>query len=158
MEVKIFTKILKAKEIVLLKIYIVFILIFMSLNSAKANAVCDGDILKYVTGGRDIYFGELHGSNEVPELLKCLIDERIKHSPEKKFSVALELNSLALNPKSDVWFGTDGRHSKAMWELVQHLMNLQKEDKIKIYMFNDLLSSNDDFSQNINDKKIGLSL
>lgn len=76
-----------------------------------------------------VYIGELHGTNESPRLLECLVGYEVAAGIHP-LTVSLELQPFARNTKSLVWSGQDGRASKAMANLVDHLEYLEKRGKI----------------------------
>lgn len=78
-----------------------------------------------------VYIGELHGTNESPRLLECLVDYEVAAGIHP-LTVSLELQPFARNTKSLVWSGQDGRSSKAMASVVDHLETLEKNGKIAL--------------------------
>jgi hypothetical protein len=78
-----------------------------------------------------VYLGELHGTNEVPQLVGCLVDATIA-AGIKPLTVSLELPDFARDTKSLTWSGPDGRTSKAMAKLVEHLEALESAHQITL--------------------------
>jgi hypothetical protein len=76
-----------------------------------------------------VYLGEVHGTNEVPALVGCLVDATLA-SGVKPLVVSLELPGFARNTKTLTWSGSDGRTSKAMAKLVEHLEFLESAKRI----------------------------
>lgn len=76
-----------------------------------------------------VYLGEVHGTNQSPKLVECLVDATLA-SGVKPLVVSLELPSFARNTESLTWSGVDGRTSKAMAELVEHLETLERAHRI----------------------------
>lgn len=140
-----------------MKKWMIFILVVTAFNS-HANTVCEGEISQLIITGKNIYLGESHGTVEVPAIVKCLVEKRLALDTNKSFTVALEFRSSALDLQSDIWFGTDGRSSAAMWDLMQYLLKLQSENKLNLYMINDPIKFDDQFSQNNAEKQRGLGL
>jgi hypothetical protein len=87
--------------------------------------------LARLTALGSVYIGELHGTNESPRLLQCLVDHEVAAGIHP-LTVSLELQPFARNTKSLVWSGQDGRSSKAMADVVDHFENLEKSGKISL--------------------------
>jgi hypothetical protein len=85
-----------------------------------------------VARGQDLYFGELHGTAEVPALVKCLVLVALRNKREPLI-VSLEQESQRRDPASDLWRGTDGRSSRAMWELTQFLLEQEKLGRLELH-------------------------
>ncbi len=78
-----------------------------------------------------VYIGEMHGTNESPRLLECLVDYEVAAGIHP-LTVSLELQPFARDTKSLVWSGQDGRASKAMAHLVDHLETLERSGAIAL--------------------------
>lgn len=76
-----------------------------------------------------VYLGEVHGTNEIPQLVGCLVDATIA-SGIRPLTVSLELPDFARDTKTLTWSGPDGRTSKAMAKLVEHLEALESAHQI----------------------------
>lgn len=76
-----------------------------------------------------VYLGEVHGTNQGPMLTSCLVDATLA-AGIKPLVVSLELPAAARDLKSSIWTGTDGRTSKAMARLVEHLEDLESSHRI----------------------------
>jgi hypothetical protein len=85
-----------------------------------------------VREGKDIYLGEMHGSAEVPALVRCLIEVALASKHENLF-VSLEQQPTARDPSSDLWRGTDGRASEAMWALTQYVIREEKAGHLEFH-------------------------
>lgn len=140
--------------------WLIAILFMASTHASAAEIQCGGPLLELVNEGRDIYFGEHHGTYEIPMLLKCLVEERLKKPAKEPLIIALELDAVALNLDSDFWSGTDGRSSESMWNLVKFLLTKKQENKLTLHMLlenagYDVIISE---GQNGVDKKMGQGL
>lgn len=88
--------------------------------------------LKSIVSGSSLYIGELHGTNETPKLVECIVLEALS-SRSDPITVSLELPEIARDPHSDFWCGQDGRSSHAMWLLVKSLIELEMLNKVKLH-------------------------
>ncbi len=79
----------------------------------------------FIERGQDLYLGENHGTAEVPALVRCLVEAAVARGNEKVI-VSLEQQSAARDLAGDIWRGTDGRSSAAMWELTRFLLEQEK--------------------------------
>lgn len=78
-----------------------------------------------------IYFGEIHGTKEIPELIRCLVDAEVAKGVHP-LTVSLELPAFARDLTHPFWAGMDGRASQAMMSLVAHLEELEQQGKIAL--------------------------
>lgn len=100
--------------------------------STVRNGACPASSsLASLTAIGSVYIGELHGTNESPRLLECLVDYEVAAGIHP-LTVSLELQPFARNTKSLVWSGQDGRASKAMADVVDHLETLEKSGRIAL--------------------------
>ena len=111
----------------------------------------------YIASGGDLFLGELHGTNEVPELFRNLIETAIfaKRSNKEKLIVSLEKSNDARDLESWFWEGRDGRSSVAMWELVKYLLTEELAGNLELHFQH---SMNDQFwnmSANEREESIG---
>lgn len=79
----------------------------------------------------NIYLGELHGTVESPNLVRCLADAEVAAGVAPLF-VSLELPNFARDTGDRTWAGVDGRTSQAMMSLVNHLEALEKQGKLTL--------------------------
>lgn len=71
--------------------------------------------------GAGLYLGEMHGTQESPDLALCLVKDALARR-DGPVVVSLELPADAGDAQSLFWNGTDGRSSLAMQGLVVQLM------------------------------------
>lgn len=80
-----------------------------------------------------VYIGEIHGTNESPRLVECLVDASLKAST-LPLAVSLELPPDALDPKARFWNEDgDGRASQAMFDLVAYVKEQQHKGRLTIH-------------------------
>jgi len=79
----------------------------------------------------DLYIGEIHGTNEVPALIGCLVLDTVNAGTED-IIVSLEIPPSARNPRAEFWKGTDGRASLAVQNMLSLLIELESQNRIKI--------------------------
>jgi hypothetical protein len=79
----------------------------------------------------NIYLGELHGTVESPNLVRCLTDAEVAAGAAPLF-VSLELPEFARDTHNGAWGGVDGRTSQAMMSLVDYLESLEKQGKLTL--------------------------
>src|SRR5690606_1947925 len=83
----------------------------------------------------DIYFGEVHGTNEVPAFLLCFLDT-LSTETHEPIVVSLELPGEALDPASSFWNDAkqaDGRSSRAMFQLLRELAHRQEAGLLSLH-------------------------
>ncbi|MDQ6646482.1 MAG: hypothetical protein M3Y93_04505 [Pseudomonadota bacterium] len=117
------------------------IILISCLTSTKASSVeslpestgtCPANAaLASLSALGSVYVGEIHGTNESPRLLECLVDYEVAAGIHP-LTVSLELQPFARDTKSLVWSGQDGRTSKAMAHVVDHLETLEKSGRIAL--------------------------
>lgn len=78
-----------------------------------------------------IYIGELHGTQEVPTLVHCLVKRAVERHITP-LTVSLELPEEARKGTSEFWAGVDGRSSESMWQLVKYLLPLEASGKLHL--------------------------
>lgn len=109
------------------------LLVLASPTFASSEANCSSGALDaLVRQGKDLYLGEIHGTTEVPALLRCLVLTALEH-PNGKLIVSLEQQDSARDPVGEAWRGTDGRSSVAMWELTQFLISQEKAGRLEFH-------------------------
>lgn len=79
----------------------------------------------------NLYLGELHGNNESPRLLECLVDLEVARHV-RPLVVSLELQPLQRDLHTG-WSGQDGRTSKAMAHALAHLEGLERQGALTIH-------------------------
>ena len=82
---------------------------------------------KFITNSSGIYIGELHGSNETPKIVECIIRKSIKTG--KPIIASIEMPPCAIDENCYFWKGQDGRASYAMKKFVANIKNLQKTNE-----------------------------
>jgi hypothetical protein len=77
-----------------------------------------------------LLLGEMHGTAEIPALVRSLVDRAV--AAGRRVRVGLELPPSALGPASTGWWRTarDGRGSRAMADLVRHVEQLSTEHDV----------------------------
>ncbi len=101
----------------------------------------------------NVYLGEVHGTNEAPKLVGCLVDATLAKGISP-LVVSLELPKLAKDTKSPIWSGIDGRTSKAMKKLVEHLEYLESSHRIVL----DFQLTGSEASDEIVNRDVGVHL
>jgi hypothetical protein len=111
-----------------------FLLGLLSLAGPPAAAAdCEtGELGALVRQGKDLYLGEMHGTAEIPALVRCLVESALSNNPDELI-VSLEQQPAARNAAGDAWRGTDGRGSEAMWELTQFLIREEKAGRLELH-------------------------
>lgn len=99
---------------------------------ARAGDCATGELGDRVRKGADVYLGENHGSVEIPALVRCLIEVALSAKPRRLY-VSLEQQPAAREPSNEVWRGTDGRASEAMWELTQYVLQQEKAGRLELH-------------------------
>lgn len=84
-------------------------------------------IEKSIFQAKGIYIGELHGTNETPKLVECIVRESIKSG--KPVIVSIEMPPCAIDEKCNFWNGKDGRASYSMKKFVSEINELQRTSK-----------------------------
>ena len=85
-----------------------------------------------VERGQDLYLGEIHGTSEVPALVRCLVAAAIARGQERVI-VSLEHDLTARDLAGEDWRGTDGRSSAAMWELMSYVLEEEKAGRLELH-------------------------
>lgn len=95
-------------------------------------AACPDDAgFKKLTSFDRLYLGEMHGTEEVPQLMQCLVQSAIAARPAS-LAVSLEMPEEARQPDSGFWRNRDGRASQAMWRLHQWLLAQEAAGVLKL--------------------------
>lgn len=104
----------------------------VSVKRAAIPGACPSqELLAPLLALGSVYLGEVHGTNEIPQLVGCLVDATLA-SGVKPLTVSLELPDFARDTKTLTWSGLDGRTSKAMAKLVEHLEDLEHAHRITL--------------------------
>ena len=104
--------------------FIYSFILWLSIFSSKPMAAEIAPFVEVLSSGKNLYLGELHGTVEVPQLVREIVDATLVTST-LPVAVSLELPLAAKNGESPFWEGTDGRSSQAMYALVQYLLALE---------------------------------
>jgi hypothetical protein len=79
-----------------------------------------------------VYIGELHGTSQSPDLVRCLAEASIARHI-KPLTVSLEIPPDAVEPTSPFWKDPDGRASQAMYALVMYLKAQQDAGLLRLH-------------------------
>ena len=102
--------------------------------SRASDARCPRTALhELVERGDDLYLGEIHGTVEAPALVRCLVEAAITRGKERVI-VSLEHDESARDRAGDLWRGTDGRSSAAMWELMRFVLEQEKAGRVELHL------------------------
>lgn len=119
-----------------MKLFVIVLLSLLSSVSAPALADDGGNgLVALVQEGRDLFVGEIHGTQEIPALFVSLVNVALTR--EEKLFVSLELSSDTRDLSIYSWSGSDGRHSRAMWQLVKRLLELESAGKLNVHFQRD---------------------
>lgn len=139
-----------------MKLYVIVLLSLLSSVSATALADEGGNgLVALVQEGRDLFIGEIHGTEEIPALFLSLVN--IALTREEKLFVSLELSSDTRDLSIYTWSGSDGRHSRAMWQLVRQLLELESVGKLSVHFQRDEINMASQ-SRGANEQKVGEAL
>jgi hypothetical protein len=101
--------------------------------AGPAVAACpDDEGFKKLASFERVYLGEMHGTEEVPQLVQCLVQSAIAAKPAS-LAVSLEMPEDARQPDSWQWKSQDGRASQAMWRLHQWLQAQEAAGVLKLH-------------------------
>ncbi len=90
-------------------------------------------LITLLDAGKDLYLGEIHGTEQAPALVACLAQHAMRGHLSEKLIVSLELPENARDLNDAFWHQTrDGRSSWAMWNLVRQLLQHQKAGRLEI--------------------------
>jgi hypothetical protein len=106
--------------------------LLLSLAGPAAAACPDDAAFKKLASFEHLYLGETHGTEEVPQLVQCLVQSAIAARPQS-LVVSLEMPDDARRPDSLQWEGRDGRASQAMWRLHQWLQAQEAAGVLKLH-------------------------
>lgn len=101
---------------------------------AQQSACLSRQEIEILSSQEGIYFGELHGSREIPSLMDCItrtLAEAVK-GRQQRVLFSLEIPQPALREDSQFWSGRDGRSSIAANRLISDLSKLPAEAGIDI--------------------------
>ena len=124
------------------------------------------DLLAFVKSGGNVFVGEIHGTNEKPQLFARLVKAAVSSKAQfndkgelrDEIIVSLEMSVDARDLDSWFWSGTDGRSSGAMWGLMKYLIEEESKGNLTIHFQHskDVLVPN--MSTNQREKIIGESI
>jgi hypothetical protein len=115
----------------MLRIVAIFLFFILLSHQVVANNCPDAKFMRILLAKEMLYFGEVHGTKEGPEVFLCVVDYAIETYRPKIVSVILELPEEARDLNSLYWSGTDGRASEAEWELVK-VLSSYKQGAVKL--------------------------
>ena len=108
-------------------------LLLLALLPNLAAAACPDDSgFQKLASFEHLYLGEAHGTQEVPQLVQCLVQSAIASKPAS-LAVSLEMPEDARSPDSWQWKSQDGRASQAMWRLHQWLQAQEAAGVLKLH-------------------------
>lgn len=119
------------------RLLLIFLLILSAATVVAENHTQETNLEALVAHGRDIVLGEIHGTVEIPALFLSLVEQAL--GGEEKVFVSLELSRKVRDLSRYSWSGIDGRHSKAMWQLVEELLALEDADKLQLHFQHDVI-------------------
>ncbi|MET0937489.1 MAG: hypothetical protein ABWX83_15965 [Luteibacter sp.] len=106
---------------------------FLGLAPAVPVAACpDGAVLQRLTDMGNLYIGEMHGTQESPAFLACLVAYEIAHGV-KPLTVSVEFENAARDMQSPVWRANDGRTSVAMAATLQWLVGEEAKGHVRLH-------------------------
>lgn len=105
--------------------------LLLGLAGPVAAACPDDAGFKKLASFEHLYVGESHGTEEVPRLVQCLVQNAIAARPAS-LAVSLEMPEEARQPDSLFWKNRDGRASQAMWRLHQWLLAQEAASALKL--------------------------
>lgn len=107
--------------------------LLVSVSATQQSNVCPtAASLDAMLNLGSIYIGELHGTEQAPSVVKCLVGRAVERRIEP-LVVSLELPETSRKGSDLFWHGQDGRSSEAMWQLVSYLLPLEAEGKIQLH-------------------------
>lgn len=116
----------------------VFAFLFMLLHpvvseAAKVPACPDGQGFRSLATAEHLYLGELHGTEEVPALVQCLVKAALDRGA-RSLVVSLELPNPDRPEGKNYWrTNRDGKSSRAMWRLFRWLRVQETEGRLSIH-------------------------
>ncbi len=102
-----------------------------------------------------VYVGEIHGTDEAPEFVACLLDRALE--VRDPVVLSLELPARAEDRNSDFWAGEDGRSSHAMRRLLDHALVIKGEGRLSIHYQEDRAGDIRQLDARIGESLAGLS-
>ncbi|HWK53642.1 MAG TPA: hypothetical protein VNR18_04665 [Hyphomicrobiales bacterium] len=101
---------------------------------APVSACPDDAVLAKIAGFKNLFIGEVHGTVETPEFVRCVIDKKIELQGSG-LVVSLEL-PRSVETSSEFWNRSaemqDGRASQAMHELFLYLQSKEQQGVIAL--------------------------
>jgi hypothetical protein len=105
--------------------------LLLGLAGPVAAACPDDAGFKKLASFEHVYLGEVHGTEEVPQLVRCLVEAAIAARPAS-LAVSLEMPEDARPRDGLFWKNQDGRASQAMWRLHQWLLAREAAGALKL--------------------------
>jgi hypothetical protein len=106
---------------IVMKALLASLFLFAVMPAASAASCPDDAVLKRLTDMGNLYIGEMHGTQESPAFLHCLVAYEVAHGV-KNLAVSVEFEDRARDLKDVAWAANDGRTSQAMASTLQWLM------------------------------------
>lgn len=130
--------------------------ILAALAPTHLPANCEAaPLIRLLDAGKDVYLGEIHGTEQAPALVACLAQHAMRGHLSEKLIVSVELPENARDLDGAFWHQTkDGRSSWAMWNLVSQLLQHEKQGHVEIQW----QDGRNEFPNNDRDRYIGESL
>jgi hypothetical protein len=116
--------------------WFMFLVALLAGPTAIAAPCPDPQTLARIAAMGSVFIGEMHGNNESPAFVRCVVEQAIKAGAHP--TVALEQAPEARNLQGAVWSGTDGRNSVAMSGLVTWLLAQEKAGALSIAWLDDM--------------------
>jgi hypothetical protein len=133
------------------------LLLLIAASPVAHAKACPADaMLQRITGMGNVYIGELHGTQESPAFLRCLVAYEIAHHV-KSLTVSVEFAESARDMNAPDWRANDGRTSVAMASLLQWLMAEEARGHLSLHFQRGKVDSNDDFDHRVGDALRGLA-
>lgn len=115
-----------------MKALLASLFLFAVMPAASAASCPDDAVLKRLTDMGNLYIGEMHGTQESPAFLHCLVAYEVAHGV-KPLTVSVEFENAARDLKSPVWMANDGRTSVAMATTLRWLMGEEAKGNIRLH-------------------------
>ncbi|QWT19185.1 hypothetical protein KPL74_15710 [Bacillus sp. NP157] len=136
--------------------WVLFLLASLGAHAAHAAACPDPKTLDAIAKMGSVYIGEMHGTNETPAFVRCVVEHDIAKGMHP--TVALEQLSPARDLHWPGWSQPDGRASKAMAGLIGWLDGQEKAGKLTIAWLLDRATNDLPASQDKRDQYMGEDL
>jgi hypothetical protein len=104
-----------------------------SAYAADPDECPDSDGFKRLVALGSVYLGEIHGTEQAPRIVKCVIESSLV-TAKKPIVVAIELPSIDTPDGKYHWAHfQDGKTSQSMWNLIAWLRARESEGALKIH-------------------------